>query len=120
MAELSATLQANMQDLQDAINKLTVKDTKIPDTKDAVMSAPEEVDLGRPGLGFTPAAVNRVPPAPSSPVGDRPGPGFVRPESQPPVFMPGRYEVDAQNNAFCRLLAFPASFLLGEHAANVF
>ena len=33
MAELSATLQANMQDLQDAINKLTVKDAKIPDTR---------------------------------------------------------------------------------------
>ena len=110
MAELSATLQANMQDLQDAINKLAVKDAKIPDTKDEVMAAPEEVDLGRPGLGFTPAAVNRVPPAPSSPVGDRPGPGFVRPANHPPVFMPVRYEVDAQNNAFCRLLAFPASF----------
>ena len=64
MAELSATLQANMQDLQEAINKLTVKDAKIPETKDAVMSAPEEVDLGRPGLGFTPAVANRVPLAP--------------------------------------------------------
>ena len=110
MPELSEQLRANMQDLQEAIHKLTVKDAVMPDTKEAVMSAPEDVDLGRPGLGFTPAVVNRVPQAPSSPAGDRPSPGFVRPESHPPVFMPVRYEVDAQNNAFCRLLAFPSSF----------
>ena len=61
-----------------------------------------------------------------SPGGDRPGPTYVRPESHPPVFMPVRYEVDGQNNAFCKLLAFPPSFpsipnyLHGEHAPNLF
>ena len=54
MEELSATLQANMQDLQAAINRLTVKDATVADTKDEVMSAPEDVDLGRPGLGYSP------------------------------------------------------------------
>ena len=51
-----------------------------------------------------------MPPAPSSPGGDRPAPTYVRPESHPPVFMPVRYEVDGQNNAFCKLLAFPPRF----------
>lgn len=106
MSELSATLRANTQDLQDAINRLSISEDTTMDTKEAAMPETEEVELDRPGLGFCHPAADRVPHAPSA----QPGPAFVRPETHPPVFMPVRYVVAPQNNAFCKLLAFPESF----------
>ena len=44
MSELSATLRANTQDLQDAINRLSISEDTTMDTKEAAMPETEEVE----------------------------------------------------------------------------
>ena len=110
MSELSEKLRSNMQDLQETITRLTLPEDTTRGTKETELPEPVDVMEDRPGLGFTPPGADRVPLALSGSLGDKPAPGFVRPETHAPVFMPVRYVVDPQNDAFFKLFVFPESF----------
>ena len=110
MSELSEKLRSNMQDLQETITRLTLSEDTTRGTKETELPEPVDVMEDRPGLGLTPPGADRVPLALSGSLGDKPAPGFVRPETHAPVFMPVRYVVDPQNDAFFKLFVFPESF----------
>ena len=116
--EVSAELQAKMTDLQDTINRLSMlgirgatmtQDDAMEIEGEPVADPMETGDTPRAGIGMNVSGgyleAGQVPQALKAE-----GAGFVRPEVQPLIHQPVRWQLDPENHAFGKLVAFPDSF----------